>query len=145
MKTYLLPYEAVNLPATIYYEALNYWVVSTAEITSFTGARYGRGLGPVHLNNLRCTGQEELLVQCQRNRFGQDIINCRDHSRDIAISCGSKTYMPWISLSCVVSSIHMGFGEDMCVCSTNLSVTVMSNNISLQNVQTQNLCVVVVE
>ena len=44
----------------------------------------------MHLNNLRCTGLEESLVECQRSRFGQDITNCRDHSRDIAISCGSK-------------------------------------------------------
>ena len=64
---------------------------STIDAVSYTSARYRRGLGPVFLNNLQCSGLETNLTECSRSQFGQSVSSCRDHSRDVSISCGSKT------------------------------------------------------
>ena len=60
------------------------------EALSYTGARYGRGKGLVYLNNLQCSGSEQNLTECSRSNFGQVYSHCRDHSRDVSISCGSE-------------------------------------------------------
>jgi hypothetical protein len=62
--------------------------LGTIGSNSYTGARYGRGQGPVFLNNVGCSGPEATLVECSRSYFGQVTSNCRDHSRDVSISCG---------------------------------------------------------
>ena len=70
-----------------------------AEAVSYTGARYGRGKGPVYLNSFDCTGSEDTLVKCSRSYFGQVTPQCRDHSRDVSILCGSKKLNNHLTLS----------------------------------------------
>ena len=45
---------------------------------------YGEGSGQIWLDDIRCTGNEDSLDQCQHSRWG--IHNC-DHSEDAAILC----------------------------------------------------------
>ena len=51
--------------------------------------RYGSGSGPIWLDDLRCTGDESSLVEC--NHGGWGINNC-GHHEDVSITCfGSRT------------------------------------------------------
>jgi len=48
------------------------------------GNRYGRGRGPIWLDNLHCTGTESQLASCRHNGWGRN--NC-GHHEDVAIRC----------------------------------------------------------
>ncbi|XP_053388125.1 scavenger receptor cysteine-rich type 1 protein M160-like isoform X2 [Mercenaria mercenaria] len=48
-----------------------------------TSDSYGEGTGPIHIDNLRCTGHEADLNQCT---YSLDV-TCTDHSRDVAVAC----------------------------------------------------------
>ena len=45
-------------------------------------ARFGEGSGPVHFNNIGCTGNEANLLECLRDNFG----SCQ-HDRDAGARC----------------------------------------------------------
>lgn len=47
-------------------------------------AYFGEGRGPIHLDNVRCSGTEMSLGQCQA--VGQDGHDCR-HSEDAGVIC----------------------------------------------------------
>ena len=46
---------------------------------------FGRGKGPVHLDQVRCTGKEEFLGECPS--LGQTIQGCR-RGEDAGVQCG---------------------------------------------------------
>jgi len=48
------------------------------------GNRYGRGSGPIWLDNLHCTGTESQLASCRHNGWGTH--NC-GHHEDVSIQC----------------------------------------------------------
>ena len=52
--------------------------------TAYSNAFYGRGSGPIYLDNVGCTGTESRLVDCLHRGIG--VHNC-GHSEDAGISC----------------------------------------------------------
>lgn len=47
-------------------------------------AYFGRGTGPIWLDNVRCVGTESSLAECDSNGLGNH--NCR-HWEDAAVEC----------------------------------------------------------
>ena len=52
--------------------------------TALSSARFGQGEGPIHLDNLQCTGEEESLLDCRHRGIG--IHNC-GHNEDASVLC----------------------------------------------------------
>lgn len=52
---------------------------------------FGQGKGPIHLDQVRCTGKEEFLGECPS--LGQSIQGCR-HRKDAGVRCDVA---PWES------------------------------------------------
>uniref|UniRef100_A0AAY5EMN1 Lysyl oxidase homolog n=1 Tax=Electrophorus electricus TaxID=8005 RepID=A0AAY5EMN1_ELEEL len=50
---------------------------------ALTGARLGQGMGPVHMNEVECSGFEKSLTECYFNR---DALGC-SHEEDAAVRC----------------------------------------------------------
>uniref|UniRef100_A0A8C5PSQ5 Lysyl oxidase homolog n=1 Tax=Leptobrachium leishanense TaxID=445787 RepID=A0A8C5PSQ5_9ANUR len=51
---------------------------------ALTGARMGQGMGPIHLNEVRCTGTESSIWECQYKNITEE--DCK-HSEDAAVKC----------------------------------------------------------
>lgn len=51
---------------------------------AFTGAEFGRGSGPIWLDNVQCTGREHNLDQCRHNGWNKH--DC-DHWEDASVHC----------------------------------------------------------
>ncbi|XP_072051705.1 scavenger receptor cysteine-rich domain-containing protein DMBT1-like [Amphiura filiformis] len=49
-----------------------------------TQSAYGGGSGPIHLDDVRCTGQESTIYECQHGQMGRH--NC-DHTEDAGVVC----------------------------------------------------------
>ena len=49
-------------------------------------AKYGKGIGPVWLSDLSCTGREQSLLECSHNGWGN---NSCDHAQDAGVICHS--------------------------------------------------------
>ncbi|KAK3589457.1 hypothetical protein CHS0354_030578 [Potamilus streckersoni] len=47
-------------------------------------AKFGEGSGPIHLDNLECSGNEQSLVNCQYLQPG--VVNC-EHDEDVGVTC----------------------------------------------------------
>ena len=56
--------------------------------------QYAGGKGPIFLDEVRCSGSETNLLQCNHNGIGQH--NCY-HLDDMGVSCG-KLYLSLFSL-----------------------------------------------
>ena len=54
--------------------------------TAFSYARFGRGEGPIHLDNVQCTGEEESLLDCHHRGIG---IHSCSHYEDASVLCYS--------------------------------------------------------
>ena len=54
------------------------------DAVAFSGAHFGAGAGPIHLDNVGCTGSETNLTDCSYN----SVVNClRGHSEDAGVRC----------------------------------------------------------
>nr|XP_033811163.1 lysyl oxidase homolog 3 isoform X2 [Geotrypetes seraphini] len=53
---------------------------------SLTGARMGQGMGPIHMNEVQCTGAETSLWNCQYKNITEE--DCK-HSEDASVRCNS--------------------------------------------------------
>jgi serine protease 12 (motopsin) len=47
-------------------------------------AYFGEGKGPIHMDNVKCTGNEKALADCVKQDIGRH--NCR-HSEDAGVIC----------------------------------------------------------
>jgi len=57
---------------------------------AYSGSQYGPGTGPVHLDDIHCSGYEDTLANCSRNPFGELSRNCAGHSEDASVYCPSE-------------------------------------------------------
>ncbi|KAM3860937.1 scavenger receptor cysteine-rich domain-containing protein DMBT1-like [Diretmus argenteus] len=53
-------------------------------VGALSGAHFGRGSGPIWLDNVECTGEESALTQCSHPTFGEN--NC-GHGEDAGVIC----------------------------------------------------------
>ena len=54
---------------------------------AFSGAHFGAGVGPIHLDNVVCSGNESNLTDCQSNIF----VSCYSgHSEDAGLRCQGR-------------------------------------------------------
>ena len=56
---------------------------SSAQYVTFL-ANFGEGHGPIHYDDLQCTGEEDELAQCQHSGLGNS--NC-GHHEDAGVVC----------------------------------------------------------
>lgn len=53
-------------------------------------AHYGRGSGPIWLDDINCDGTENALSECRANEWG--VNNCH-HGEDAGVECAGKPYL----------------------------------------------------
>ena len=53
---------------------------------AFSSAHFGAGTGPIHFNNVDCSGSENNLINCSYNSF----FCYRGHLRDAGVRCQGK-------------------------------------------------------
>ena len=63
-----------------------YIPVKTIGASARTNAYYGRGSGPIWLDDLRCVGTENSLLQCPHDGIGVAAYYC-DHYDDAGVRC----------------------------------------------------------
>lgn len=88
-------------------------------VSAPTSAHFGRGSGPIWMDNVECTGQEVALTHCRHRGFGEN--NC-GHGEDAGVICLGDLQKPQITLSpsaivnwgekveitCTVATEHLG-------------------------------------
>uniref|UniRef100_A0A3P9GXQ0 Soluble scavenger receptor cysteine-rich domain-containing protein SSC5D n=1 Tax=Oryzias latipes TaxID=8090 RepID=A0A3P9GXQ0_ORYLA len=88
-------------------------------VSAPTGAHFGRGSGPIWLDNVACTGEESAITHCTHNGFG--INNC-GHGEDASVICLGSLQKPQITIhpgpeviwgekleiTCTVAPEHLG-------------------------------------
>ena len=57
--------------------------IFTTDATAYILSHYGRGSGPIHLDNVACTGTEDALVNCT---YDSDTSDC-SHFEDAGVLC----------------------------------------------------------
>ena len=57
-----------------------------ADATAYSFARYGQGTGPIHMDNVACTGTENALLNCT---YDSDSSDCF-HFEDASVLCQCK-------------------------------------------------------
>ena len=78
----------------------NYWINEDAWVVcrqlgyqnnrgdAVTGASFGPGDGPVHVNNVSCEGSESRFEEC--SSLSEDNSSCQDGGWDVGVRCISK-------------------------------------------------------
>ena len=56
----------------------------TSDVAAYTNAYFGRGTGPIWLDDVQCTGSETHLVNCTNSGIGTG--DCR-HDEDGGVQC----------------------------------------------------------
>ncbi|TKS76440.1 Deleted in malignant brain tumors 1 protein [Collichthys lucidus] len=84
-------------------------------VSAPTSAHFGRGTGPIWLDNVQCTGQEAALTHCTHPGFGEN--NC-GHGEDAGVICLGALHKPQIALS---PSPEVNWGEKVEITCTVVS------------------------
>jgi hypothetical protein len=63
--------------------------VSTLGARPFYNAAFGQGVGPIYLDDLRCTNRESRLIDCPHGGVNM-IDNCRGHLDDAGLRCAES-------------------------------------------------------
>ena len=58
-------------------------VFLNSDATAVSNAFYGRGSGPIHLDDVACTGSETNVLQCRYDSVTSDC----GHSEDAGVQC----------------------------------------------------------
>ena len=54
------------------------------DAVAFSGAHFSSGVGPIHLNNVACSGSETNLIDCSHS----STVSCNNgHSEDAGVRC----------------------------------------------------------
>ncbi|XP_046573868.1 uncharacterized protein LOC124281912 isoform X2 [Haliotis rubra] len=85
---------------------------------------FGEGSGPIHLSNLRCTGNEESLMECERLRY-----HC-NHRDDVAIRCSAKILPTPQDIGNDVQLRHFHMNDTDSGLEINGNVTLLENVVS---------------
>ena len=62
-----------------------YIITTYTAVTTFMNAHFGRGTGPILLDDLVCMGNESRLVDCRRDGIGQ--FDSCTHANDTGVKC----------------------------------------------------------
>ena len=61
----------------------------SSDAIAYSGAYFGLGNGPIHLDDVRCTGSEAALINCSYDPFTSDC----SHYEDAGVQCGKYIYI----------------------------------------------------
>ena len=86
----------------------DYWDLNEANVVcnqlGFDGAEralrnayFGRGNGPIWLDEVYCFGDESLLEYCGSNGIGNNNYNC-GHHEDASVICSSELYTVQVTI-----------------------------------------------
>ena len=74
------------------------------DAVAFSSAHFGAGIGPIHLDEVGCTGNEATLISCRHASHQQ--FQCRyGHWEDAGVRCQSMShdiYLYWVIHAFVV-------------------------------------------
>ena len=54
---------------------------------AYVGSRYNPGTGPVHIDEVGCSGTENSINTCRRTNYGYVRHNCQSHFKDASVLC----------------------------------------------------------
>ncbi|XP_030577946.1 deleted in malignant brain tumors 1 protein-like [Archocentrus centrarchus] len=74
-------------------------------ISAPTSAHFGRGSGPIWLDNVECSGQEAVLSRCTHPGFGEN--NC-GHGEDAGVICLGALQKPQIM---IIPGVEVNWGD----------------------------------
>ena len=74
------PFQVLGPPLHLTFHILN------ADAIAYSGAWFGLGSGPIHLDDVRCTGSEAALVNCSYDPITTDC----SHYEDAGVQCQGK-------------------------------------------------------
>ena len=64
-------------------------IIAAMNATVKVNAAYGPGTGPIFLDRVNCTGQEDRLLNCPSSL---PEINSCNHNQDASVECGGKMH-----------------------------------------------------
>lgn len=78
------PYHLID---NVYFNLIISWyVLLNAGPTARSGAAFGQGSGPIFLDNVLCSGLENMLFNCAHSGIEISNISC-SHQRDAGVVC----------------------------------------------------------
>ena len=75
-----------------------------ADGTAYYRAFFGQGTGPIHLDDVHCTGFESSLAGCRHNGIG--VLTYCNHAKDAGVRCSSEA-----AKSCVHGDVRLVGGN----------------------------------
>ena len=64
------------------------YVITLTDAVAFHSAHFGTGVGPIHLDNVACSGNENNLIDCSYSSF----VTCSSgHHEDAGVRCQGRS------------------------------------------------------
>ncbi|XP_061756631.1 deleted in malignant brain tumors 1 protein-like isoform X1 [Nerophis ophidion] len=76
-------------------------------VSAPVSAHFGRGSGPIWLDNIECSGDEAAITHCNHQGFGEN--NC-GHSEDAGVICLGSLEKPQVTVS---PSVEVNWGDNV--------------------------------